>query len=159
MKNINRRHIIIGVVSMIGLVLLWHLLWPRFISTDNSPDSLMSQWGNLRTMATAIELYKVDNGAYPNQVSSLRAPVNYLRQRRYDRIKKTGIWYRLSPDNTSWTLLAPAASGTFDSILISDDNEISYLVYDPSNGTNSKGDLIVTNKTWSNKDLGIDLLQ
>lgn len=123
---------------------------------------------DMRSLATGIESYFVDNNAYPasstdgfrktlpgeKKVSSfaspaLTTPIGYLTNLLPDPFVTEGRTYGYYSDKAGWILFSPGPDGKFDldwkiydSSVPQPSPDLLKYVYDPTNGTISSGDII-----------------
>jgi len=99
---------------------------------------------DLRSMATALESYRVDHDTLPDRLEQLSTPVAYLTSMFIDPFAPTDAprperWFRstFSEDYSSFITYSVGPDGRDDKARIE---------YDPTNGTESAGDLTRTHK-------------
>ncbi len=106
---------------------------------------------DLHSLATALATYEIDNKCYPvltknnryplsARLRCLTTPVAYLSELPRDpfmdpqnTVLDTYYYDLVTPDN--WRLISAGPDGIF---------EYAEVVFDPTNGTNSRGDIFVT---------------
>ena len=82
----NRGFTLIEImVVIIILGILAGLLVPRIMGRPEEAKQLKAKV-QIEGMETALKLYKLDNGAYPDTQQGLQALVEFLRQGPYPRI-------------------------------------------------------------------------
>jgi len=90
---------------------------------------------DLRSMATALESYFVDYNRYPSNPQNLTTPVAYLTQLFGDPFAKgnESLQVGVTENSDNWKAYSVGPD--------QEDNK-GEIVYDPTNGTISKGDII-----------------
>jgi len=90
---------------------------------------------DLRSIATALESYYVDWNKYPTNLNNLTTPIAYLTQVFGDPFAKgnESLQVGVTENSDNWKAYSVGPDQ------IDDDGEI---IYDPTNGTISKGDII-----------------
>ncbi|MBN1901454.1 zf-HC2 domain-containing protein [Candidatus Sumerlaeota bacterium] len=97
---------------------------------------------NLKSTQAALEAYHVDNNRYPDILAELVSPVAYLTSVPTDPLSGNGsmkLQYYVIEGKDACVLYSAGPDGVDDSGIV---------VYDPTNGTNSKGDLVLKCGNW-----------
>jgi hypothetical protein len=87
----------------------------------------------MRTLATGLEAYYVDNNRFPATFPALTTPIAYIATLPQDPFSKEPAWYQYVPKENDWLLFSVGPDQT--------DNE-GALEFDSTNGTLSTGDII-----------------
>ncbi|MCX7016536.1 MAG: hypothetical protein NTW86_28930, partial [Candidatus Sumerlaeota bacterium] len=164
--------IVIGFVALI----LAMIAVPNFLEAQTR-SKVSRVKSDQRSLATAIESYFVDNNAYPARVETLwQGPVHYMSGGLFDPFASAasggrgkGFSYVVGPDAIARAqragLLAPGPTAPPASFWLTyslgpdgrDDG--GEIVYDPTNGTVSRGDVIRTSQGagqgWDSRYAGV----
>jgi hypothetical protein len=118
----------------------------NLISTSvfNDFDSrYVRAWDNLKSTQTCLESYHVDNNRYPEILQELISPVQYISSVPRDPLFENGsvpLNYYSFQEKDAYILYSVGPDGVDDSGIVT---------YDPSNGTSSKGDLVLKGGKWN----------
>lgn len=162
--------IILGIVWLVLIVpaMLAAIAIPNFLEAQTRAKVARTQ-SDMRSLATALEAYAIDNKTYPAQLRQLTSPVAYITAIPLDVFAaKDGQagdlrWFAYTPlpfesertqtRYTAWVLASRGPDGVFSpdparELSAAKDlktEEIQRLLvpktYDPSNGTRSAGDI------------------
>lgn len=97
---------------------------------------------DLKSTQTALESYHVDNNRYPEILQELISPVKYISSVPRDPLFENGseyLKYYAIPEKDAYVIYSVGPDGIDDSGLV---------IYDPTNGTSSKGDLVLQGGNW-----------
>lgn len=122
--------------NMGGALPLIASLWtPRVMGINDDWELLRVAQDNLRSTSMAAEAFYVDNNRYPNTLDELLSPVHYITSVPvdvYSKNKET-IKYIVNQSDNSYVIYSMGPDQT--------DNRAE-VIYDPTNGTISAGDII-----------------
>lgn len=114
------------------------LITPKLFG-DDIQSKVATTWERLSVTATAIESYFVDNKYYPKSLEELLKPIRYISEVPKDPFSKSGndsLKYVINYSNNSYSIYSVGPDGIDNSYAI---------IYDPTNGTQSAGDIVYTN--------------
>jgi hypothetical protein len=109
---------------------------------DDFDSRFVRAQDNLRSTQTALEAYHVDNNRYPDILQELVSPVAYLTSVPRDPLFENGtknLQYYAIPEKDAYVLYSVGPDGLDDSGIV---------IYDPTNGTTSRGDLVLKGGNW-----------
>ncbi len=135
----------------------------------NDPRNVARAEADLRTLATALEMFLIDNNQYPvpqdgntidkaeikygdTRVITLTSPVRYIRELPKDPFSAKNETYRYNSNGKDWWILASDGPDgkpsldlkKYDSTQNFGQEELKEYTYHPSNGVTSSGDLFRT---------------
>jgi len=144
--------IVIAIISILAMIAL-----PNFLEAQTRAK-VSRVVNDFRTIKTGVEAFAVDHGAYPSSLNNVVTPIAYLSnvpqspftQEGHYRYLSTGfgglgvIFYRMAS-------VGPDQQPDFDigmneQWIVDNDPRFLATVYDPTNGTTSRGDIIGTNR-------------
>jgi type II secretory pathway pseudopilin PulG len=172
--------IILGAVSFVVVVpiiaVLAAIAIPNFLEAQTRAK-VSRTMSDMRSLATAIEAYAVDNNTYPVRLDQLTTPVSYIASLPHDIFTEAGerggekSWLAYAPLNpqtnrgqtrySSWILSSRGPDGAVTLDLARDlpagkalkPEELQSLLvpntYDPTNGTTSAGDIFKYSSGYS----------
>ena len=119
----------IGVLSAIAIP---HFL-PHFLQAQES-SKVSRVNADLRSMHTALESYFIDYNKYPSRLEQLTSPVAYITSVLKDPFNDLESYrYIIEKEKNEWKLYSLGP----DEI-----DNAGEIIYDPTNGTKSEGDII-----------------
>jgi len=96
--------IVVAIIAILAAILI-----PNFLRA-RAQSQVSASKGNMKNIATALESYFVDNGAYPQSLAALSAaPQNYIRTTPLDPCSNSAYVYTPNANPaTDYTLATPA---------------------------------------------------
>ncbi|MBN1868943.1 type II secretion system protein GspG [Candidatus Sumerlaeota bacterium] len=87
---------------------------------------------SLRMMKVGLEAYRVDNERYPPSLYRLTTPISYIPEAYPDPFAPDGAGFGYTADEKGWRIWSIGPDGKDDR---------GEALYDPTNGTDSAGDV------------------
>ncbi|HPR99963.1 MAG TPA: hypothetical protein PLA90_00310 [Candidatus Sumerlaeota bacterium] len=138
-----------GLITILLLMVLGRIFLNNCDLVKRTPESIARS--DLHSLAVALESYEIENNCYPvvttenryplsARLRCLTTPVAYLSELprdpfmdQRDTILDTYYYDLVTPDN--WRLISAGPDQIF---------EYGEVIYDGTNGTNSRGDVVLT---------------
>lgn len=99
-----------------------------------------------RTLAAALEAYQVQHGEYPEVITRITTPVSYVSSRDLPDLLSKGNYRTLYwKSGRNWFLVANGPDQKFQIDASTTASLFTDRIYDPTNGSNSRGDIVRTN--------------
>ena len=114
------------------------LLMPKLFN-QNLESKMEIANDRLKTTATVLEAYKLEYTQYPGELKLLLEPLNYLSEIPTDPFSENGsepLWYVPTDSRDSYMIYSVGPDGVDD---------MGSVVYDPTNGLRSNGDIVYGN--------------
>ena len=157
-KGFTIAGLILGIFGLLLLIPLICISIPGYMAAQHRSIISRSK-ADLQVIEVALESYYVDHQSYPGSINELTTPVAYLNKKLTDPFssnREEPYFYYAGPDITSKkTYFFLAGRGPDGKLGINGDtSQYKYyvpdknytaagiIVYDPTNGTTSDGDII-----------------
>lgn len=137
----SRRNLLLLVLLAVGVV---YLAMPKYIRTPPETKRAIERSALRRSIATALDAYRVDRGSLPPDISYLTTPIAYLNRETAQRLDKIEYGLCVEAERQAWVILIPLLDRGLDNEARFPSPERPLIRFDPTNGPQSVGDLIYT---------------